>query len=135
MLVLRTKWMYVLNEWSLSALNNLPHDENHGLITTLQEEFVSVSSQLKLVNISMGFDPKQWENHLWIYKHRTFMTLIQFFNFKITIYDLQSWTKYLRLALVFLWNRTLVEKFKFSRVFLLLLTKFSFWWGRLSTRL
>ena len=33
--------------------------KNHGLITTLQEEFVSVLSQLKLVNISIAFDPKQ----------------------------------------------------------------------------
>ena len=38
--------------------------EYRHLITALQEEFVSVSLRLKLGNIWMGFDPKQWEYHI-----------------------------------------------------------------------
>ena len=38
----------------------------------------------------------------------------------------QSFTKYLTLTLVFMWNTPLREKFSFKR-FLLLLTKFWFW--------
>ena len=41
----------------------------------------------------------------------------------------QSWAKYLRQTLVFMWNSALREKFNFYffRSFLLVLTKFSFW--------
>ena len=41
----------------------------------------------------------------------------------------QALTKYLRKSLVFMWNSALWEKFNFyfQRVFLLVLTKFSFW--------
>ena len=45
--------------------------------------------------------------------------------------NLQSFAKYLRLTLVFMRNSALWEKFNFcfSRDFLLVLTKFSFWQG------
>ena len=44
---------------------------------------------------------------------------------------LQSFTGYLRLTLVFMWNSALREKFNFSfsKSFLFALTKFSFWRG------
>ena len=42
---------------------------------------------------------------------------------------LQTFTKYLRQTLVFMWNSALREKFNFyfCKSFLLVLTKFSFW--------
>ena len=45
------------------------------------------------------------------------------------LFLIQSFTNYLRLSLVFMWNSALQKKFNFcfSRVFLLALTKFLFW--------
>ena len=63
---------------------------------------------------------------------KSFRPKLEAYSRQLPISDLknylQSSTKYLRLTLVFMWNCTLREKFCFcfSRVFLLVLTKFSF---------
>ena len=50
------------------------------------------------------------------------------FCHKSRIFWLQTFTKYFRPALVFMWNSALREKFDlFFRSFLLILTKFLFW--------
>ena len=67
----------------------------------------------------------KWKTKTW----EIFIILANFVHchkFLKSVCDLQSFTKYLRLTLVFMWNSTLREKFIFCS-FLLVLTKFSIW--------